>query len=57
MPQQTPDDIKAFMEKVRQLSDSPENRERAGYRQLRPETARDHWRGTPRYRSERPVTL
>ncbi len=54
MKTQDRDEIKCLMDRVRTISSEPRNLERVNYWQPQPETARDHWRGTPKPRSELP---
>lgn len=54
------DEVKRLMERVREIASDPQNLERAKYWVPAPETARDHWRGTPRPRvglARAPITV
>lgn len=48
------DEIKRLMDQVRTIAAEPKNLERFKYWAPQPETARDHWRGTPKPRAELP---
>jgi uroporphyrinogen-III decarboxylase len=46
--------IRRLMDRVRRIAEEPKNLERARLWEPAPETARDHWRGTPRPRKDLP---
>ncbi|MBD3305243.1 hypothetical protein GF339_02730 [candidate division KSB3 bacterium] len=48
------EELKGLMDRVREIASEPRNTERVKFWQPQPDTARDHWRGTPRPRAELP---
>jgi len=48
------EEIRRLADQVRRIAREPKNAEKAAYWQPAAETARDHWRGTPRPRRELP---
>lgn len=54
------DEIKKLMDEVRTISEERKNKEKIPFWEPQPDTARDHWRGTPRPRGElsrAPITV